>query len=436
MGFIVDHDVPRAMTLQEIHTATQSDPCLMSVIAAARTGQWHTLLEQTADRWYPHPCLTEWLALLMKVTGGGKDKETLKGKSVVPRYRPKDRRLHQNLSCLPGRDKHNTVSRTTPGDSPPNCTMDWGECGFLLIAKCRVLTCSDGRLLKVPSGGEGVHHICKSCYTKARQHVLVIWHPRSCQEWQWSSFQFWGLLQVCYIPRFPPQKDNSSLAPNTWGGWAFIWRRWKRQLPHLNAKTVNRNWIASWEHTEQPHTAPLGNHLPQQSLVERCEQHYPESKTQFQTSWWEPKTHKQKRRLKGITTNTSVAHPLLWKWETMCWWKDCDQRTNSSQFSIRIRSKSLQQKEQWSLLNGGKQVVTRNISHFKQVSPTLGPTATLGEDNSTQRETEPNDFVHNDELNPTARQAQWPQAPLATQEGSPWSGQSTLMILCHNLTLS
>ena len=47
-------------------------------------------------------------------------------------------------------------------------------------------------------------------------------------------------------------------------------------------------------------------------------------------------------------------------------------------------------------------MVTRNISHFKQVSPTLGPTATLGEDNSTQRETEPNDFVHNDELNPTA----------------------------------
>ena len=47
--FIVDHVVPLAMTLQEIHTATQSDPCLQRVIAAARTGQWHTLLEQTAD---------------------------------------------------------------------------------------------------------------------------------------------------------------------------------------------------------------------------------------------------------------------------------------------------------------------------------------------------------------------------------------------------
>lgn len=35
--FIVNHDVSRAMTLQEIHTATRSDPCLERVIPAART---------------------------------------------------------------------------------------------------------------------------------------------------------------------------------------------------------------------------------------------------------------------------------------------------------------------------------------------------------------------------------------------------------------
>ena len=47
--FVVNHNVPCAMTLAEIQAATQSEPCLLRLINDVRTEQWHTLLEHTDD---------------------------------------------------------------------------------------------------------------------------------------------------------------------------------------------------------------------------------------------------------------------------------------------------------------------------------------------------------------------------------------------------
>ncbi|XP_012940972.1 uncharacterized protein K02A2.6-like [Aplysia californica] len=49
VNFMAGHSVPKAMTLEEIASASESDPTLQAVITSVQTDHWHTLPEITVD---------------------------------------------------------------------------------------------------------------------------------------------------------------------------------------------------------------------------------------------------------------------------------------------------------------------------------------------------------------------------------------------------